>query len=204
MFRKAKQCLLIIGPLRGYVGLFAKRRLFPSVLNRPQGTEKPVFCPNPSLCPLQPWHLEILPSHSSSRHPFSVASEGPFPIHTGKGSLLCPFVISSLCPRICRGEKKSASFTPLPAESLLRKRKKVCQPPAWTMKARTAPGFNLFYPLVTCGGLCRTAAAKEKFWGPQSYYPLNRLPLSYVYKQSALPLTQVSHWIQGFPLRVKC
>lgn len=79
-------------------------------------------------------------------------------------------------------EKKSASFTPLQAESLLRKRKRVCQTPAWTVRARTAPGFNLFYPLVTHGGLCRMAATKEKFWGPQRYYPLNRLPLSYVYK----------------------
>lgn len=41
----------------------------------------------------------------------------------------------------------------------------------------------LFYPLVTHSGLCRTAATKEKFWGPQNYYPLNCLPLSCVYKQ---------------------
>lgn len=44
-------------------------------------------------------------------------------------------------------EKKSAGFTALQAESLRRKR--VSQPPAWTVRARSAPGFNLLYPLVT-------------------------------------------------------
>jgi len=41
-------------------------------------------------------------------------------------------------------EKKSASFPPLQAESLLSRRKRVCQPPAWTVRARTAPALNLF------------------------------------------------------------
>lgn len=90
-------------------------------------------------------------------------------------------------------EKKSAAFTLLQADILLRKRKRVCQPPAWTLRTRRAPGFNLFYPLVKRGGVYRMAATKEKFGGPWSYYALNHLPLWYVYKQSTLPLTQVSH-----------
>lgn len=42
------------------------------------------------------------------------------------------------------------------------KEKRVCQPPAWTIRARRVPGFNLFYPLAACGGLSRPAATKGK------------------------------------------
>lgn len=60
------------------------------------------------------------------------------------------------------GRKERSWLHSLADRVLSEKEKRVCQPPAWTIRARTVPGFNLFYPLAACGGLSRPAATKGK------------------------------------------
>lgn len=159
------------------MGLFVQRPLFCSALNRRQGTEKTVSFPlfSAALAPGNP----AIPQ--SIKLPNFCDLRGPFPIQTGERSLLCPSCCFQSLPQDLQGgpgsrevrkeswasevqrEKKRAGFIPFQAERLLRKRKRVCQPPAWTVRAITAPSFNLFYPLITRGSLCRMAATKEKF-----------------------------------------
>lgn len=113
MLWEVKQSLLIIGSLRCYMDLCERIPFLPWKDHRAPRT--PCCAPIPVLCSLQ------LPQLAGPL--FSVVSEGSFPFHTEKGSLLCPWVISSPFPGQQGGGKEGKLCLQQLTEWLVQKRK---------------------------------------------------------------------------------
>lgn len=173
MLWKAEECLLIIGPQRSSMALLVTRPLLscPELMagHREASAEALYNCPFPSAtwCPAVPQSI-WLPAFFCC----CCCLRGLFLFMLWREACLSFSAFPALGSAAGTGQqgggeeskpgKERGWLHSLADRVPSEKEKRVCQPPAWTIRARRVPGFNLFYPLAACGGLSRPAATKGK------------------------------------------
>lgn len=142
MLWEVKQSLLIIGSLRCYLDLCKSQGFLPWKGHRTLRNQCSAPILPSALCSSRAW-VSCCPTVTEPL--FSVLSQGPFPLDTERGSLLCPWVISSPFPGTAEGPgqqgggKEGRKAVPPRADRMAAAKEKIWGP--WS-------GYPLNHPLL--------------------------------------------------------